>query len=84
MYKNYIDLENFNHKLVIIFLDDGKMVSPMSFLSLGSGKKVLYCGEWIMRSLWEFDIRTGAPNNRQAEFAQKSATAFPSCLCSEK
>jgi hypothetical protein len=27
MYKNYINLENFNHKLVIIFLEDGKMES---------------------------------------------------------
>jgi hypothetical protein len=29
MYKNYINLENFNHKLVIIFLADDKMSSPM-------------------------------------------------------
>jgi hypothetical protein len=41
MYKNYINLENFNHKLVIIFLEDGKMVSPMSFPFLGSGKMAL-------------------------------------------
>jgi hypothetical protein len=25
MYKNYINLENFNHKLVIIFLGDGNI-----------------------------------------------------------
>jgi hypothetical protein len=41
MYKNYTDLENFNHKLIIIFLEDGKMMSPKSFLFLGSGKMVL-------------------------------------------
>jgi hypothetical protein len=29
MYKNYINLENFNYKLVLIFLEDGKMVSPI-------------------------------------------------------
>jgi hypothetical protein len=29
MYKNYINLENFNHKLVIIFLEDGRMTSPI-------------------------------------------------------
>jgi hypothetical protein len=38
MYCNYINLENFNHKLVIIFLDDEKMASPMSFLFLRSVK----------------------------------------------
>jgi hypothetical protein len=27
MYKNYINLENFNHKLVVIFLEDGKVAS---------------------------------------------------------
>jgi hypothetical protein len=37
MYKNYINLENFNHKLVVIFLEDGKMESPI----LGSGKMAL-------------------------------------------
>jgi hypothetical protein len=41
MYGNYINLENFKHKLVIIFLGDEKMASPMSFLSLGNGKMVL-------------------------------------------
>jgi hypothetical protein len=41
MYKNYINLENFNHKLVIIFLGDDKITSPMTFLSLGSGKMAL-------------------------------------------
>jgi hypothetical protein len=41
MYKNFINLENFNYKLVIIFLEDGKMVSPMIFLSVGSAKMVL-------------------------------------------
>jgi hypothetical protein len=29
MYKKYSNLENFNHKLVIIFLEDGKMTSPI-------------------------------------------------------
>jgi hypothetical protein len=42
MYKNYMNLENFNHKLVIIFLEDGKMASTMTSLSLESGKMVLY------------------------------------------
>jgi hypothetical protein len=32
MYKNHINPENFNHKLVIIFLQNGKMASPMSLL----------------------------------------------------
>jgi hypothetical protein len=41
MYKNCTNLENFNIKLVIIFLEHGKMPSPMSFLFLGSGKMVL-------------------------------------------
>jgi hypothetical protein len=41
MYKNYINLVNFNHKLVIISIEDGKMASPMSFLFLGSGKMAL-------------------------------------------
>jgi hypothetical protein len=41
MYKNYINLENFNHKLVIIFLEDGKMASHMSVLFLGSSKMAL-------------------------------------------
>jgi hypothetical protein len=41
MYKTYINLENFNHKLVIIFLADGKMASTMNFLSLRSDKMVL-------------------------------------------
>jgi hypothetical protein len=40
MYKNYINLENFN-KTVIMFLKDGKMTSSMTFLFLGSGKVVL-------------------------------------------
>jgi hypothetical protein len=34
-------LENFNHKLVTIFLEDGKMVLSMCFLSLGCGKMAL-------------------------------------------
>jgi hypothetical protein len=38
IYKKYINLKNSNHKLVLIFLEDGKMASPMSFLFLGSGK----------------------------------------------
>jgi hypothetical protein len=29
MHKNYVNLENFNHKLVKIFLEDGKMGSPI-------------------------------------------------------
>jgi hypothetical protein len=41
MYKNYINWENFNHNFVTIFLQDGKMESPMSLLFLGSGKMVL-------------------------------------------
>jgi hypothetical protein len=41
MYKNYTNLDHFNHKLVIIFLEDGKMVSPLSFLFLGSRKMAL-------------------------------------------
>jgi hypothetical protein len=41
MFKNYINLENFNHILFVMFLGDDKMVSPVSFLSLGSGKMVL-------------------------------------------
>jgi hypothetical protein len=41
MPRNYTNLENFN-KLVIIFLEDGKMVSTMSVLSLGRGKVALY------------------------------------------
>jgi hypothetical protein len=41
MYENYINLENFNHKLVPVFLEDGKMASPMTFLFLGSGEMVL-------------------------------------------
>jgi hypothetical protein len=41
MYKNNINLENFNHKLVAIFLEDGKEESPISFPSLGSGKMAL-------------------------------------------
>jgi hypothetical protein len=41
MHKSHINLENFNHKLVIIFLEDGKIASPISFLFLGSGKMVL-------------------------------------------
>jgi hypothetical protein len=38
MYITYINLENFNQKLFIIFLEDDKMVSPISILSLGNGK----------------------------------------------
>jgi hypothetical protein len=34
--------KNFNHKIAIIFLEDGKMASPMSFLSIGSGKLALH------------------------------------------
>jgi hypothetical protein len=41
MLHNHINLEKFNHKLFIIILDDGKMASLMSFLSLGSGKMVV-------------------------------------------
>jgi hypothetical protein len=41
MYKNYINLENFNQKLVIIFLEDGKMVLSTNFLFQGIGKMVL-------------------------------------------
>jgi hypothetical protein len=37
MHKKYINLENLNHKLVIIFLENGRMVSPI----LMSGKMVL-------------------------------------------
>jgi hypothetical protein len=44
MYRNYINLENFNHKLVVIFLEEGKMASP----SLGSGKMILNTGSFIM------------------------------------
>jgi hypothetical protein len=47
MYKNYSNLENFNHKLAIIFLEDDKMVSPKCFLSLGSGKMAQYKGGFI-------------------------------------
>jgi hypothetical protein len=38
MYKNHINLDNFNHKLIIIFLEDNKMASPMSFLFLENVK----------------------------------------------
>jgi hypothetical protein len=48
MYKNYMNLGNFKHKLVIIFLEDGKMSSSMSFLSLWSGKM----GEHIVAPSW--------------------------------
>jgi hypothetical protein len=41
MYRNYINLENFNLKLGIIFLKDGTMALPMIFLFLGSGKMAL-------------------------------------------
>jgi hypothetical protein len=41
MYKTYINLENFNHNFVIIFLEDDKMASPMSVLSLGNGNMAL-------------------------------------------
>jgi hypothetical protein len=41
MYKSNINLEKFNYKLVKNFLEDDKMVSVMSFLSLGNGKMVL-------------------------------------------
>jgi hypothetical protein len=40
MYKNYINLENFNHKLVIIFLEHGKMASLMSFFIPGEWQDV--------------------------------------------
>jgi hypothetical protein len=35
MYKNYINLENFNRKLVIIFLGNGKMALDMWWLHHG-------------------------------------------------
>jgi hypothetical protein len=38
MYKNYINLENFNHNLVKIVLEDGKVESSMSVLFLGYEK----------------------------------------------
>jgi hypothetical protein len=41
MYKNYTNLGNFNHKLLTIFLEDGKKASPMNFLSLGSGTVIM-------------------------------------------
>jgi hypothetical protein len=41
MYKNYTNLENFNHKLFTIFLEDGKVASPMRLLFLESGKMAL-------------------------------------------
>jgi hypothetical protein len=41
VHKNYVNLENFSHKLIIIFLEDGKMASPY-FLFLGTGKMVLH------------------------------------------
>jgi hypothetical protein len=41
MHKNCINLKNFSHKLVIIFLEDGKMASHMSFMFLGNGKMAL-------------------------------------------
>jgi hypothetical protein len=59
MYKNYISLENFNHKSVIIFLGDDKMASPMSVLPLGSGKMVPDCGGSIMVAA--FPVTTFSP-----------------------
>jgi hypothetical protein len=44
MYKNYTNLENFNCKLVMIFLEDGKMASPKNFLFLEKNKMAL--GRW--------------------------------------
>jgi hypothetical protein len=41
MYKYQINLENFRHKLVLIFQEDGNMALHMSFLFLGIGKMVL-------------------------------------------
>jgi hypothetical protein len=41
MYRTYISLEYFKHNLVVMFLDDGKMVALMGFLFLGSGKMTL-------------------------------------------
>jgi hypothetical protein len=42
MHRKYINTDNFNQKLVIIFLEDVKMASPMRFLFLGYGKMALY------------------------------------------
>jgi hypothetical protein len=46
MYKNYINLESFNHKIVIILLEDDKLASTMSFLSLRCGKMALNT-QWL-------------------------------------
>jgi hypothetical protein len=39
--KNYINLKNFSLKLVIIFPEDGKIVSSVCLLCLWSGQMVL-------------------------------------------
>jgi hypothetical protein len=58
-------------------------LSPMSVLNVclslvdlkgqsSSSEPWLPCGEWIMRSLWEFDISTAVPNNPSLSLAWPS------------